>query len=206
LNQLFNWNEQTWLILDQTGILAGDTLMSLSIVVAIAGWIKKDAIRRWFSLNRFPEVGGSFDDDETDWDGLVFTVSQADVPEWVMQRCKPEMIALIATQQSQHVAEKLEAISKELGIHVESTHIITDPDDPQQSRRAVSAALDAMKKSGLKHLAVDVTGGKTPMSLGAFMAAEEACVDTMYVSSSFDSTLKKPDMRSATIRRISESG
>jgi len=50
---------------------------------------------------------------------------------------------------------------------------------------------------------VDVTGGKLPMSLGAFMAAEESGADTLYVASEFDPQLKRPDMRTARIRRIS---
>lgn len=178
--------------------------MLITIAGAVWAWLKREDVRRWFSRNRFPDVGGSFDDDETDWDGIVFTVSHIDVPEWVMKRCHPSMIALISTQQSESAAQQLAEIAAQLHIRVASTHIITDPDDPQQSRRAVAAALREMKAATLMHLAVDVTGGKTPMSLGAFMAAEEIEADSMYISSRFDADLKKPDMSTASIRRISE--
>jgi len=201
---IFGWSDQMWLRLDQTGILIGDILMAVTIFATIYGVIKREDMRRWFSHNRFPDVGGSFDDDETDWDGIVFTVSHTDVPQWVMKRCKPSMIALIATSQSKSASEQLESIAAQLNIRVVSTHIIADADDPQQTRRAVASALNEMGATTVKHLAVDVTGGKTPMSLGAFMAAEESGVDSMYISSHFDSALKKPDMATALIRRISE--
>jgi len=201
---IFDWSDQTWLCLDQAGILTGDVLMLITIAGALWAWLKREDMRRWFSRNRFPDVGGSFDDDETDWDGIVFTVSHSSVPEWVMKRCKPSMIALIATPQSAPASCQLTEIAASLNIRVASTRIITDPDDPQQARRAVAAALEEMREAALVHLAVDVTGGKTPMSLGAFMAAEEAESDSMYISSRFDVDLKKPDMTTASIRRISE--
>ena len=47
-----------------------------------------------------------------------------------------------------------------------------------------------MRDAEAKEIAVDVTGGKTPMSLGAFMAAEEFAVQTIYITSEFDPSLK----------------
>lgn len=201
---IFGWSDQAWLCLDQTGILVGDILMVLTIIGAIWVFFKQDQVRRWFTNNRFPEVGGEFDDDAMDWDGLVFTVSHAEVPKWVMQHCKPSVIALIASDQSREKSLEISGLAVTMGIQVSSTHYVSDADDPQQSRRAVAKALGEMRDHGHKHLAVDVTGGKTPMSLGAFMAAEEAGADTLYVACRFDPQLKKPDMSTATIRRISE--
>ena len=81
-----------------------------------------------------------------------------------------------------------------------------DPDDPTQSRQAAAALLAMMQRAGHEKLAVDITGGKTPMSLGAFMAAEEAGAASLYVASGFDVNLRKPDMRTARVRVISLPG
>ncbi|MDQ6951771.1 MAG: hypothetical protein Q9M26_08910 [Mariprofundales bacterium] len=201
---LFGWSSQIWLYLDQSGIMVGDGLMLLTFAGGVYSWLKRKDIRHWLYRNRFPDVGGRFDDDATNWDGIVFTVSRVEVPEWVMKQCQPSMIALVETEQSKTAAEKIADQAASLNIAVSSRHQVTDPDDPQQTCHAVAAALKGMRDRGLQRLAVDVTGGKTPMSLGAFMAAEEQGADTLYVASAFDAKLMKPDMTTASIRRISE--
>jgi hypothetical protein len=60
-----------------------------------------------------------------------------------------------------------------------------------------------LQKNGCKNIAVDITGGKVTMSLGAFMAAEEAGVQTIYISTEFDVALKAPRMDTAKIISIS---
>lgn len=56
---------------------------------------------------------------------------------------------------------------------------------------------------GCANIAVNVTGGNVLMSLGAFMAAEEAGKDSLYISADFELRLKKPDMRTARITVMS---
>ncbi|RMD85019.1 MAG: TIGR02710 family CRISPR-associated protein, partial [Candidatus Dadabacteria bacterium] len=51
--------------------------------------------------------------------------------------------------------------------------------------------------------AVDVTGGKVPMSLGAFMAAEEAGTPSIYVTAEYDARLQRPRAETARVVRLS---
>jgi hypothetical protein len=46
--------------------------------------------------------------------------------------------------------------------------------------------IDEAKAEGVKQIAVDITGGKTPMSIGMFLAAEEEKIDSLYVSAKYD--------------------
>ncbi|HXH04216.1 MAG TPA: hypothetical protein VNN09_12990 [Candidatus Competibacteraceae bacterium] len=202
MQTLFGWSEQTWLYLDHSGILLGNLLGFSTLGLAIFGFLKRDNLRRWLSRNRFPEVGG-VDVADPCWQGMVFTVSHADTPRWVMERCQPQQVGLIASAQSRSVADELAAHARSLGIQVLGPLEVADADDPAATRWAATELLRQMVKSGADLLAVDLTGGKTPMSLGAFMAAEEQGVDSLYVTTAYDYALRKPDMRSARLIRIS---
>ncbi|MDX8402658.1 MAG: hypothetical protein R8K47_08510 [Mariprofundaceae bacterium] len=199
---LFGWSDAVWLLLDQIGILASDVLMALSVVAAVAGWLNRDEIRRWLRRNAFPDVGGEFDARERRWDGLVFTVSHEGVPQWVMAKIRPHAVAFICSNQSRDTAGRLADKAKSMGIRSLAMHEV-DEHDPDDALRAARSAIAALREADCEHIAIDVTGGKLPMSIGAFMAAEEAGVDTLYVASSFDSKLKRPDMSTARILRIS---
>jgi hypothetical protein len=54
-------------------------------------------------------------------------------------------------------------------------------------------ALEMLSKQGVERsdLAIDVTGGTVPMSIGAYRAAEEVGISTQYVSSKYDSNGKR---------------
>ncbi len=199
---LFGWSDALWLMLDQIGILASDVLMAMSVMAAILGWLKRENIRNWFRRNSFPDVGGEVGPDERDWDGMVFTVSREEVPRWVMKQVKPAAVAFVCTKHSREAANHLARHAEKGGAKAVLVRAV-DPDDPADARFATTACIDALHAAGCRHVAVDVTGGKTPMSLGAFMAAEEQGADSLYVSSEFDADLKKPRMETARIVRVS---
>jgi len=194
---LFGWPESTWLWLDQFGILVGDILMLLTIVTAVWAWLRWERIRAWLSARRFSGVGSAVETGR--WDALVHLVSKAEVPCWLNTRLGPGAIALLATVQSRAVAEKIAADAKRDGMAVVGPQHIDDPDDPADSRRMVAVAIAKLREKGFERIAVDLTGGRKPMSLGAFMAAEEAGCDTIYVASEYDRKLKKPSLGSARI-------
>lgn len=199
---LFGWDDATWLLIDQWGILLGlfMTVITLSgLTVAI---VKRNDLRRWLVRNRFPAVGGELQEGE--WpDGIVFTVSKADTPRFVINRCRPRKVYLICTPESHTAANEVARVAEGAGFKLCGIHEINDPDHPDETRHVASAMLSALRESGCRLPAVDLTGGKAPMSLGAFMAAEENAATSLYVATSFDGALRVPDMRTARILRIS---
>lgn len=200
--QLFGWPASTWLWIDQSSTMIGIVMMVMSLVGAIWAWIQRDSIHNWFRVNRFPIVGEAIVDNQR-WNALIFTVSKVQVPKWVIEQKRPDMIALLATKESREDAEKLINHARQLGIKTIASELIDNPDDPSEARDKTTCLIRLLQGMEYNRIAVDITGGKTPMSLGAFMAAEEQQCDTLYVSSTFDQKLKKPDMRSARILCIS---
>lgn len=196
--QLFGWSEQTWLLLDQFGILAGDVMLLISWVAFVIGWIKKDSIRLWFAKNRFPHIGGK--PEGLTWQALIFTVSRYELPCWVIEQLHPQRIGLLTTRHSEAVGKRIQAYAAELGIAVWQ-RMIENPDDPNEVYLHARELFQVMGKDS--RIAVDITGGKVPMSLGAFMAAEETGGDSLYVSTSFEHG--RPDMRTAKIISVSRS-
>jgi hypothetical protein len=195
--QLFGWSESTWLWLDQIGILVGDSLMLVTIFTAIWAWFRWDRIRLWFSTNYFSGVGSEVK--KSRWDALVHLVSNSEVPCWLNMQLKPKAISLLATEQSRSVARIIADDAERLGISVLGVQYIDDPDDPADSRRMAAVVIDKLRENDFDRIAIDLTGGRKPMSLGAFMAAEEAGCDSIYVAAQYDNKLRKPSLASARI-------
>lgn len=199
--QLFGWSEATWGVIDQIGILFGILLPVVTLSVGLLAWFKRDTLRAWLRHNRFPAVGGLVRKD-AHWTALIFTVSREEVPQWVMKRARPGWVGLIGTPASAKAVAALEAQAKTLGIRVvDKPRLVDDPDDPLQTLTAARELLATLRTRGITNVAVDVTGGKVPMSLGAFMAAEEARVDSIYVS--VDYANGQPQPQTARIRQVS---
>lgn len=199
--QLFGWSESTWLWLDQFGILLGDITLIIGVLGGIWAFTQRDRIRRWLRLNRFPLSGRETDPEET-WDALIFTVSRDDIPQWVIDCKQPRAIGLLATQQSHEAATRLADRARLAGVTVIGPKMIDDPDDPAEAHDETARLIQRLRGMGHPRIGVDITGGKTTMSIGAFIAAREQDCDTLYVSAEYDSKLKRPDTRSARIRRI----
>jgi len=199
MHNLFDWNDQTWLLLDQSGILAGDLLMLLSMVGALIAFVERNNIRRWFMRNRFPKIGGK--PNAKDWRNIIFTISQIHVPLWVIEQLQPETVGLLATTYSREQAEAIKRHLRERDIPV-WLKIIANPDDPGETHHHARALIERIRTLQPGRTAMDITGGKTTMSLGAFMAAEETGVDSIYVTTQMKQG--KADMSSARIITISE--
>lgn len=200
MKQLFGLPEQWWLYLDQFGILLGDITLAVAIPGGIIAFAKRDTIRRWLWRNRFPKVG-ELDGLQEDWDSLLFTVSNPILPEWVLSCVEPKTVALLATSHSMEAARAITAYAGDRGITVLPVALLSDPDDPAEARRRCKELLDGLRAAGSRRPAVDITGGKTPMSVGAFMAAEERGATSIYVTAPIDGNgLNTPKAR---IRAIS---
>lgn len=198
--QLFGWSETWWLLLDQMGILVGDVLMVVSIVMAFLGFVKRDAIRRWLRRNAFPEVGG--EGIPRDRDSLILTFSREELPRWVVHQLRPKWVGLVPSQDTRDAAERLAKNLEANGFRVR-LHTVDDPDDPGLTQIAVRELIHKARAEGYTQSAVDITGGKVPMSLGAFMAAEEAGVPTFYVTSRYDKEKRRVRPGSQRIINVS---
>jgi len=201
MNNLFGWSDTTWLALDQIGILVGNLMLAATILGAAVGYFNRDRLRRWLTPNRFPTVGADMAGRQ--WSGIVFTVSKTEVPLWVIEQLKPNCIGLVATPQSMKAADEVMEIAESRGIEVLPPRQLDDPNSPSESLEKTRELLTAMHRAGCTPCAVEITGGKTPMSLGAFMAAEEMRADTLYVSVGYDQKLNRSDIRSARLQCIS---
>lgn len=199
---LFGWSEAVWHLIDQVGMLFGVAMGLTWFAGLLFAWLRPDTLKRWFSRNRFPNVGDGLAEDEH-WDGLIFTVSKAELPVLVLQRLKPGHVGLIASEQSRVHAEAILREAEALGIRSHGLVRVDNPDDPAEARERTHALLNRLRAAGATHCAVDITGGKTPMSLGAFMAAEEAGVSTLYLASRYDDKLQRPDPQTSRLHCIS---
>ena len=200
--QLFGWPAQLWHVLDQVGILLGLVLGAMALLSAVLGFVNRDAIRMWLRYNRFPAVGGEAAEIR-DFEGLVFTVSREEVPVFVIEHVQPRAAVLLATTGSDAAANRIREAASRSKCRIEIQHI-SNPDDPAESRDQAAVAIRNLRRQGVEKIAVDITGGKAPMSIGAFMAAEVAGCPTLYVTAPYDRNLEQPDMRQARICRISQ--
>lgn len=123
------------------------------------------------------------------------------MPRWVIQRTRPTWIGLIGSKGRPEPVGQLAAHAQEQGIRVIGSRLVDDPDDPMQTLIADRDLLASLRHNGVRNVAVDLTGGRVPMSLGAFMAAEGARVDSIYVS--VDDVNRQPLSNTARIRRVS---
>jgi hypothetical protein len=194
--------EVVWRLLDRYGIVLGDLLMTITLLGGLYGFINRNNLRSWFSRNRFPGIGGNLE--HTHWQGVIFTVSRTEVPMWVIEQVQPVGIGLLITDSSQADGQKIRENARQIGITIIEEEILSDPDDPAEANRKTKKLLQKLHDRGVNDIVIDITGGKTPMSLGAFMAAEEAGSDSIYVSTAYKDN--KPDMITAEIKSISQVG
>lgn len=186
---LFGWSEQAWLTLDQFGILFGDILIFLTYVGFIWGAINHEKIRTWLRRNRFRRVGQVLDTDVGEIEGVIFCVSKKETPRFVIAAAGPAWIGFVYTKESEPAADAIAAENPALTCIKADLPVL--PDDPRMAKEACRRLIDRFRseRGEAAKLAVDVTGGKTPMSIGAFMAAEEAAVSTLYLCSEYDARL-----------------
>jgi len=200
--QLFGWSESTWLWLDQAGILAGDLLMVFSVAMGFVAWAHRERLRRWFRQGLpLSDVEAGADDS---WDALIFTVSRGELPELLIEGRKPRAVGLLATAWSQGAADEIAEFARRKGIIVHGPRRVDDPDNPVEGCDETRQLIRRIRGQGHERIAVDVTGGKTPMSIGAFQAAELENCDVLYVTSDFDSN-KRPIPATARVRCLRQS-
>ena len=113
-------------------------------------------------------------------------------------------MALLATSYSHEAAREIAEYACSQGSTVLPVALLPDPDNPAEARNRGKELLDALRVAGCRRRAVDITGGKTPMSVGAFMAAEERGVTSIYVTAPLDGN--EPVAGKVRIRTLSRPG
>ena len=190
--ELFGWCDSTWKILDQSGILLGLILMFFSIfglfLAIIAIFRRRRGVNRiylWLRARMFPTPKAGEIDDDWGWDGIVFTVSRANLPKWVIDTHHPDLkgVALIATQQSRQEAEQIEQHAKTREIEHVFIEMIPDHLDINDVQNHTELAVRKLMDKGIANPAIDVTGGTVTMSLGSYKAAVATNTDTLYIAS-----------------------
>lgn len=187
---LFGWSDDLWKNLDQLGTLVGHIAFLASVTGAVVGYRFRARLAAWLRRNRFPTVNEP-PPGEYPWKHVLFVVSREDVPRMAMERYRPESVAFLASAWSANDAQMLEERARALGIRVVGKGEIADADDPAEAKGAALRLLEALSESGDGPVAADVTGGKTAMSIGAFMAAEERGVESIYMTSEYDRENKR---------------
>jgi hypothetical protein len=180
--------------------IIGSVSASVVIGTSLYAFLNRRRIHLWFKTNKFPSVNKEPDHK---YDGLIFTVSRPEVPTWVIESHMPEYVGLVESAQSQSSSDKIMENTSSKNVKFVSPQRLVDVDNPEESKHAVEVLIKKLQKNGCKNIAVDITGGKVTMSLGAFMAAEEAGIPTIYISTEFDAALKQPRMETAKIVCVS---
>lgn len=200
-------SEQVWDVLDKFGILVGDIFLLATLAGAALGFVQRRELRSWLlrGLNMGRPTPVRFDVVERQqWDAIAFTISHAEVPIRVLDRhLDTERVGLIYSELSRPAAEKIKNYLRERGKPPPEEQVIQNADDPAEAQRKTRYLLEGWQAEDLSQLAVDVTGGKTPMSLGAFLAARDSGASTLYVTSDYGN-LRKPDLDTAVVRCISK--
>ena len=119
--------------------------------------------------------------------GLIFTVGkQTHTIEYAIAQQKPEFIALICTDITENEAD--EVVSKFGGNTEMIRKRLVDPFDMEEIRATTQSLIKWLSQNLPKDaIAVDITGGMTTMSVGAFLAADELQIDSQYVRSNYGS-------------------
>ena len=114
--------------------------------------------------------------------GLIFTTGgQDDTLRISLRHQKPDFVAFICSNETKDKADKL---LTEFGFDIEHHKIeLVDPRDIDDIRIKTETSYNWMKKNGVNDadIAIDITGGTKPMSLGAFLVAEGKQVDSQYI-------------------------
>lgn len=118
---------------------------------------------------------------------LIFTIGrQKETVNLSIQNQKPEWLGLICTYQSESVANEIISESGLLPEHCQKE--IVDPWDILDGRDKVEVLIQWLQRKGLQpeDIVVDLTGGTTPMSVGAFSITDVMGIDTQYIRSRYD--------------------
>jgi len=182
-------------LLDRAGILLGLILAGLAAAGGLLAIVQKTRLTTYLQnlarRREYANVRAATEGLRTEFEAVVLPVSNREVPEWILTHLRPRIAALLYTEQSEATAlGLLRQFGDQVDFIVTATDIeqvrgfrLENPNEVEESRKLVRFYLEEIQKRGIepRKIVVDTTGGKVPMSLGAFQAAEQVGAASMYV-------------------------
>ncbi len=170
IDLLFTWFERVTFI--------------LSYIVAGVAFVWRKRLRRWWHTNEFFRIGGVVSQ-EKHWDCIILNPSNPDVWKKLLETTKPRNIGLIKSNWSARFIPQIIDYSNDNG---SKTFIVEIQNESAISeiKKNVLRLIDDLNSQNIKDIAVDITGGKKPMAIAMFMAAEEARCETIYIDTDWD--------------------
>lgn len=195
-------------------IIAEAFKTSLEIAILILSIIYWKPIKRhitnFFKIfnHHYESTGDDFPFLDGKVEAIIIPVSRREQPEWIIKYIKPKYVSFIYTNNlgsKNATKELIKEYKDKIQFNLteedidEERFIITDPDNPKYTKIKVKHFIEEYLNKGIeKHkIFVDTTGGKVPMSIGAFLAAEEKGVSSIYVVGKGDKGLIDPSERSS---------
>jgi hypothetical protein len=141
--------------------------------------------------------------------GIIYTAGmQTETIKASLDNQTPSFIGFLCSRVTEPYVERL---LKEIGFDEDKYNKKSiDPQNINEIRVETNLIIDWMFSKGLKssEIVVDVTGGMTTMSVGAFSLADELKIDTQYIKSEFDDKNRpiKNTQQGVFVRRYSDLG
>jgi hypothetical protein len=158
-------------------ILFGSIIVLLIVILVIKIALKKLAKKGLIGGEAF-KVGRK---------GIIYTAGmQTETIKASLDNQNPSYIGFLCSKASEPYVERL---LKEIGFDEDRYNKKTiDPQNINEIRVETNLIIDWMFSKGLKssEIVLDVTGGMTTMSVGAFSIVDELKIDTQYIKSNFD--------------------
>lgn len=185
---------ETWILrADYAGILLGYVLACFAAGGGLTGLIYRAQIRAWWwrTRGRRDSRSGAPLDMAEKVEAIVLPVSRSAQPSWIIEHLRPDYVALLYSEVSREEAFQIEKTYRhrtrfEPTVAEMESHgrRLTDAHDLRETKLLAESLIRHLQ-DGLRvprhRIFVDTTGGTKPMSLGAFQAAEEAQVSSIYV-------------------------
>lgn len=167
-----------------SGFAAAVAILSIPLLRELAHWLRTRDGRS------FPGIGDDAFAMRGQIEGIVIPVSRYEQPAWILRHLEPEVVAFLYTSWSRDQALRLaeefgtRAVFSPSREEIERTEMMLDrPHDPVAAKKLVERFLRRFREQGIprERTFVDTTGGTAPMSIGAFLAAEETGASSIYV-------------------------
>jgi hypothetical protein len=197
-------SEQNWLVLDRISMLLG-YLCSLLFLFGLvdlarpAGWLRRTLARR------LPFADPETEQIRASTQGFVLFAHNAELCKTLLDKIEPTHVALVYADKLE--LEKIKTMIRARAdpiaiVHESRTH---SAEIAGVSKRAALLAVDALlHQLDAQEIAVDITVGSKPITVGLFMAAEERGVASVYLASDWTGGVRSTDTKKQRLVYVSK--